>query len=375
MPCLMIFWIWVAVQFFNPWGLGVLPSFAAMKNYVMPILLFFITCFLLKPEELIFLPFVLLLLGIAEGSIANLDGYMGEGFVSSLHPRYNQTLGIAFRGDQYRPFGTTHLPGGAAALIAHSVLAVFLVLRRLQIKKPSGEFVHSRLWYLAIAAYFPLSIMTLIFSQVRIFMIRFVIIGLTGLILGGGKKLTSGLTYTIGLGFLLSLAFRSAPIDSDVDADRMERISHRFLSLGSRETWTGARQGAIESMLTLSETTTLGIGLSRVGASSSLWRARIDKDPHFSKKWGFADNVYRAIFTECGLAGLLSYLLLMTAIIVALVKQATYVSLLVAANCIIYILAGWGSEGILYLPDSAFFWTYVGLGLRYNTELAEDFQS
>jgi hypothetical protein len=46
-----LFWVWVAVQFFNPVGIGLLPSIASLKLHLMPYLCFFTVCFLLSERE------------------------------------------------------------------------------------------------------------------------------------------------------------------------------------------------------------------------------------------------------------------------------------------------------------------------------------
>jgi len=365
-PYLMLFWIWVGVQFLNPWGLGLLPSLAALKIYVMPMLVFFAVAFLLSDRELENIPFFILCLGLAEAIVATIDGALGDGYLPTLHPRYIATMSDRFVGMLYRPFGTTSLPGAPSVWMTHCLIAALLTLHGLNNNMRLSNL--AKLWRKTIATlFFPFAIATLILCQGRTMLLRFGLLTALGVILSGNKKAIAALAI-IGTPAVLSFPLldglaRDGTL-APADALRVLQITSRFTSLGSGDTWTTAREGALGAMLRLSEATNLGIGLSRVGAASSLWGAKIADDPVFGDDWSFADNLYRCLFTEVGIAGLSAYLLLLVAIVVLCLRRGTFAGRLIAVNCLVFCLAGFGSEGVLYQPDAAFFWLYAAWALR-----------
>ena len=191
-PYLMLFWIWVGVQFLNPWGLGLLPSLAALKIYVMPMLVFFAVAFLLSDRELENIPFFILCLGLAEAIVATIDGALGDGYLPTLHPRYIATMSDRFVGMLYRPFGTTSLPGAPSVWMTHCLIAALLTLHGLNNNMRLSNL--AKLWRKTIATlFFPFAIATLILCQGRTMLLRFGLLTALGVILSGNKKAIAAL--------------------------------------------------------------------------------------------------------------------------------------------------------------------------------------
>lgn len=370
-PLLTVFWMWVFLQFMNPWGLGLLPSLAALKIYLVPILVFFVVGYLLRAEELKRLPFLLVVMGLFMAAAAIVDGLLGENYLPRLNPGYGAAMMGRFSGILYRPFGFTALPGGPGVWMVHIGTAVGLLLYQLQ-KEGATMLQGNQLWqkpwfWRAIVGVFLVAaVITLLLCQVRSSLIRFLIIimgGFLGFGMRGFMRWIGGITIAA---VLVAGVFHMKGSSSvgGMDVKRVTQISDRFTSLSKTDTWKSARKGAWDAMVELSESTVLGIGLSRVGAASRIWSQQIAQDRMFGPEWSFADNVYRALFTEIGLGGLFAWLLLVGGIIVLLLQRGTREGRLVALCCVVYLVVGFASEGILYQPDASFFWLYVAYGLR-----------
>lgn len=369
---LMLFWLWVLVQFFNPWGLGFFPSLASLKIYVVPTLVFFIGAFFLTNEELLSVPFLVVTLGLFEASVATVDGIMGDSFVPSLHPRYIATMGVRFVGILYRPFGTTALPGGPAVWMTHCAVSALAVMHILRCRPDYGSAIKRVLQRTVVGLFYPLAISAIVLCQVRSTLVRFSLLTLLGVLMMGSRKALLGIgilvaSLVVGLPILDHFARQGGLGTSEVK--RAIKISERFTSLGDKSAWESAREGAWGAMVRLSKHTSLGIGLSRVGAAAGPWMQRIERDPVFGNQWSFADNVYRALFTEMGVGGLLSYLAVIATIMILALKRGTFEGRVGFLNCCVFILMGFGSEGVLYQPDATFFWFYAAWALRADARL------
>lgn len=370
-PLLIVFWMWVLLQFLNPWGLGLLPSLAAMKVYASPVLVFFIAGFLLKREELQRLPYLLVMIGLIMGLAAIIDGILGDHYLPRLHSGYNAAMMGRFSGDLYRPFGFTALPGGPGVWMVHTGTAAGLLLYQLDRHPQAWQQVRSwfrkpGVWKGIIGLFLITAVVTLLLCQVRSALIRFLILVLGSFAGFGWRGVTKWIIGIGVVGGLISMMMASGIDTSGIgfDPKRVVRITDRFTSLSKANTWKSAREGAWDGMVALSESTMLGIGLSRVGASSRIWAQQIEQDRQFGSEWSFADNVYRALFTEVGIGGLLAFLFMIGGIVVLLLQRGTREGRLVVLYCGVYLMTGFASEGILYQPDASFFWLYTAMALR-----------
>ncbi|MGZ6469349.1 MAG: O-antigen ligase family protein, partial [Bdellovibrionota bacterium] len=157
-----------------------------------------------------------------------------------------------------------------------------------------------------------------------------------------------------------------------IGKSQVKLLRERALTLLDQDVMARARGGAFDASLSLAERTPFGIGLSRVGAASAVWRNRIVADKYFNVRWSFADNLYRAVFTELGIFGLIFWLLLTVSISMFHIRNSfrkTYKSSaallwLCGAYPIVALIGGMGSEGILYNPTSGFFWLLLAIGLK-----------
>lgn len=366
---LLMFWLWVGVQFFNPWGLGFLPSVAGLKIHVIPMLMLFVAGYLLTDEELKSLPPLLLGMGLFQGAVALIDWWLGPQVLPLLHPRYQTVLLQFLQGFPYRPFGTTNLPGAPAMWMFHT-LTGSLILFHL-VSKRDVTILRPKIWSRLFVVFLPLALGTLLVCQVRASIVRFLAMIFAGTFVLGRKYVPAAVLAIAAVPLAMSFAPKKryeelVTTKDSGQAMRLQQALARLNTIGDSRSWQRAGGGswAINELIERASFTMAGNGLSRFGAAAAPWKALMDRDRHFKPRWSFSDNVFLALFTELGLGGLLAYLLLVSSVVWHLFDARTKLAWLCAGACGITVLSGLGSEGILFQPDASFFWMYAALGLR-----------
>ncbi len=366
---LLLFWLWVAIQFFNPWGLGLFPSIAGLKIHFTPMLMLFIVGYLLTNEELRSLPPLLMAMGLFQGIVALIDWHLGPQMLPMLHPRYQSTLVQFLQGFPYRPFGTTNLPGAPGLWMFHTLTAAMIMYHLASSGDPSVKWpkLTTRLFMLFV----PIALATLAVCQVRAGVIRFLAMTIGGtLVLGRrytGIAVLALIALPLAVAFSPELKIEEMVASQDKSpAFRLQQVFSRLGTLSESKSWDRARGGAfaIEDLAERANFSLVGNGLSRFGAAAAPWKALMNRDHLFKAKWSFSDNVLLALFTELGIGGVTAYLLLMAAVLWHLLQVGTKVAWLTAGACAVIVLSGMGSEGILFQPDASFFWFYAAFGLR-----------
>jgi hypothetical protein len=314
----------------------------------------------------------MLALGLFEGTVALIDWLVGPVGVSLLNPLYAQTLFNYLKGSPYRPFGTTHLPGNPGVWMYHCSVAAALslfLLREGWVRRPA-------LWRVITAVYVPVAAMTLIVCQIRLAIIRTALVIIGASFLAGRRQ---ALISLLIFGTLGTAYFVAPPTGVAEDVKQHTTLNERLLQAVSRartlergNTWTHARGGwAWQELARRARFSMTGVGLSRVGASSRPWQALIDQDRIFGPNWTFADNVVLAVFTELGVGGLLTYLLMNVGLLAQLAVGGSPFARLCFLNCALMLFSGYASEGILFQPDASFFWAFAAMGLRYRARQGE----
>lgn len=363
-----LFWIWVAVQFLNPWGLGLLPSIAGLKVYLIPLLVFFAVGIYMRDEELDMIPFLLLGMGIFESVVSVIDWLSGPMGLPMMHPKYAQVLWDFLQGFPYRPFGTTNLPGAPALWMFHCLTGALVALARLRNSRKKS----ATLWRIGFGVFVLCAFTTLIACQVRLSLLRFLALLSVGLFIVTPKK---AVIYTALIAGLIAWVLAANPTSYDEALskrsfvkieDRLTLAIARLATLKSAEQWSNARGGnwAVNELANRAAQTTSGIGLSRVGAAATPWVDRIQEDRYFTVAWGFADNLILALFTELGIGGVVGYVFLVLTVLVKLLGVGTRESLITGFACGLLFVSGWASEGILFQPDASMFWLTAAFGLR-----------
>ena len=363
---------WILIQYVNPWGIGLWPSIAGTKVYVSMMGLFFLIYHHFQKEDIdVFLRW-LLILGLFECAFSTWEFMYGQSFLLGLHPKYKivltSYLGTAF----YRPFGTTAVPGGPSvwAMLVLPVAGYFLAQKKI---KTLDRFLS--FGFLASA------VPTLIFCQVRTSIV-FGIIGFSLNFFRPGGHILRRIFY-LGLivgvfGFSANYFFDQAMLSkyswmARLSTAQRSTLLDRMSSLGKKDSYLKARENnAMKSTMALADVTLLGIGLSRVGAAAEVWTPRLMNEQYFGMRWAFADNLYKAIFTELGFFGFFAWLSFVGILFFDLVKGALRTSDVHSRSVIwlssisvgLLLIAGYGNEGVLYNPVSGFFWAMMSLGMK-----------
>lgn len=378
-PFIAVFVCWVLLQFLNPLGLGVLPSIAGLKVYLIPMIVCLLACHHMNDTAAERFTQILVILGAVMATAAFIEYVFFKNFLFNLHGGYVRAAKLdRFAGAFYRPFGFTEIPGKPSLFLA--MIAPFATYQLLSRHPLSTLRIKlTCLYFIAV------SIPVLIFCQTRVTMLQFLLLSLMVLAYDP-KKILGRFFGAAVVGFLIigGLLYFVAPKvmgSSGVSAGQIYVLEKRLSTLAQAETYTKSRHGATDRMALLAENYgVMGLGLSRTGAAAGYWSGRIRNHPYVDSSWAFADNLYYALMAEIGLVGLLSWLAMMGAIIYTTFKNAIsglrkggrpkprgFLAWTCGCLIVVILLSGMGSEGVLYNPVVAFLWAAAGLGLRKVT--------
>lgn len=369
---LIIFWISVLVQFFNPWGIGFLPSLAALKTYAVPVLpLLMIAYFLTEDETKTLMP-VLFACALIQCIVTTIDWFSGGLLWATFSPYYVQRYESVFSlgpmiSSTYRPYGTTSVPGSPASWVTFGTMALLLIdwawfkkrLSRLSIITTS----------IAVFVFGILGVTTVLACGVRSILVRVAGLLVVTFLFKDFRKgvITILLLIASWVGLLSSIELLKSNMVMDplIQEGILTKLE-RFATLGKATTFTEARQGALTRMNRLADHTIMGIGLSRVSGHSTPWASQAKQERVFRTNFSFADNVYNFLFNELGLLGLISYLILIAIVTYCMVTKMPQMGPAPIVYVLLTVISGFGSEVPFAQPDASIFWLIVGIGLCHN---------
>ena len=132
---------------------------------------------------------------------------------------------------------------------------------------------------------------------------------------------------------------------------------------------SNARRGSLNRLLEYATVVPFGAGFSRVGASAGAFLDLQKTDPHFPKRYFFSDNLFVLLVIEIGIPGLL----IVTAMILSILyigfrvwrteerPQILGPQMAIFSSLVAIALGSYGAEGIVYNPESCFFWLFSGV--------------
>ncbi len=357
---------WIFIMLFNPYSLSLVSSIAGSKVYISMFLLYFFGYYLvnsLKDVKRLFAVFAVL--GAVQTVFTIYQGLRGPSSVLSLHPGYSiplQKMGSY----AFRPFGLTNLPGGPSVYIFMVLpfLAYFIYYTRSQ---------WIRLFSILLP---PLIGVALFMCQIRsaiakavIAMVLFIFTMSTGRI---PVSLSRRALYLVGAASLCCVtvfAMLSILGHSAESYEDNERSLERSLSTFDFEAMSNARRGSMGRFLQYASDVPFGAGFSRVGASAGAFLDLQKTDPHFPQRYFFSDNLFILLVIEIGIPGLL----IVTAMILSVLyigfriwrteerPQILGAQMAIYASLMAIALGSYGAEGIVYNPESCFFWLFSGV--------------
>lgn len=371
--------IWFFLELFNPNGAGIFASLATAKFYIFPFLLFFL--FLNNPinfnekksQFLIFYVYLALVFIAILTIVQNIYGadFMDtvSPYYSSLFPKYN-----VFRGAQFRPWGTSFVPGGMGVFY-FLMIGIFFLIRPslmtqnigvrslLALMKWSGLiliFFSSFIGQVRSATLKMAGIMMIfvflkfIGSKVKA---RWAMIGVVCLILGGGL-------FSMNLSLIL-------PEEANIDS-----ALNRWDGLSSSKV-SDHRAGLNELLDNLSERVDLPFGFGMGMTQSFLPAYQARRDQYIDKpSWWFwtMDNLWAFLILELGI-GSIFYMALILGLNMSLFSMLFTVykwkdnesfTMLVLSFTLVFVVTvfSWGAVNIPFNPVSFFYWMWAALGFN-----------
>ncbi len=376
--------IWVSLLVFSPYTASIFVGVASLKIHLSMIPLYFVG-FLFASSADTPRRFIRALTVVWCFAFAlTLVQYMGG--PGSLFDFSGPALSRFAYFHEWRPFGTTALPGGEAvfALLALP-FAFYLVL--------SGRHRLRDPWIVAtivgsLAVFFVSGVRQLFLGSLL------AIMSIIGLQLIRGRGRAFGVSVVLaGLGtatyigvaqYVLPAAQSSLEETTGIpEIWRRRNPLDRFQTLLLAETYRTARRGGIALVWNRIRTAPLGAGLGRTGSAASALGGALEQDrfdASLQDRFGFQDNFFAAMIVETGIPGTL----FLTIILVGLGLRAVRLSRraptvedsvfgsLVAGYMLAMLVMSWGSQPLLANPTIAFFWFLGGMAGRrlYEIEAA-----
>ncbi|MCC6138623.1 MAG: hypothetical protein IT287_08315 [Bdellovibrionaceae bacterium] len=357
---------WVIVTCFNPYSLSVVSNIAGAKVYVSMFLLYFFGYYLtqsLRDVKKLFTLFSIL--AVIQMIFTIYQGMIGPTSVTTLHPGYQVQLN-KFIGYAFRPFGLTHIPGGPSVYIYTAL--PFIVY----------SIYASRRWIVQFfyVSVLPLMGLSLVMCQVRSAIAKAVF----SLIIFVGTMLTSKLpisfakkAYTLaGSAVLTGLTLFAMTYLFDLSVksyEDNEMSIDRSFSTFDMNAISVARRGAMDRFITYLRVVPFGAGFSRVGASAGAFEDVHKTDTFFAKGYFFSDNLFVHLLVELGLPGVFILTLLIGSVLFIGIKiwrtesraQLIGPQMAILSSLVAIAAGSYGAEGIIYNPESCFFWLFAGV--------------
>ncbi len=297
---------------------------------------------------------------------------LGPASVLDLSPRAWQNVSYYH---EWRPFGTSAVPGGASVFaFLCAPAAVVLLLAR----TPRSVKV------LAVAA-LTLAAGAFIVSGIRQTLLgtALALVAMTALLMSRGRG-TAGvalsLVAVLSLGAWTAVQTWLRPMSTEA-VDREERapdvwrerdVTDRIRTLGARRTYTEARVGVLGRITARATRFPFGAGLGRTSSTAGTFAASYASDPQSARiqaEVGWSDNFFADMISETGIPGAIMLTTILLGMLWGALRLAwsaadPTVAITAAAFAGFYvsILAmSWGSQPLLANPITAFFWTFSGI--------------
>ena len=368
--------VWVSLLVFSPYTASIFVGVASLKIHLSMIPLYFIG-FLFASSADTPRRFIRALTVVWCFTFAlTLVQYMGG--PGSLFDFSGPALSRFAYFHEWRPFGTTAIPGGEAVFALMALpFALYLVL--------SGRHRLRDPWIIATIV---ASLAVFFVSGVRqLFLGSFImLLGMMGLQVMRGRGRAFGVSVALaGLGavtyigvaeYVLPAAQVSLQDATGIpDLWRERNPLDRFQTLLQGETYRSARKGAIPLVWNRMKSAPLGVGLGRTGSAASALGSNLTGDrfnAQLQKEFGFQDNFFAAMIVETGIPGTLLLTIMMIGLgiqAVRLSRQAptledSVFGALVAGYMLSIFVMSWGSQPLLANPTLAFFWFLGGMASR-----------
>ncbi len=373
-PLILAYAAWIVLEVFNPYSPGLLPSLAAFKTHLTMIPLYFIGAALIREKrDLVVFLVALSALALVPYAAAILQYVAGPQSVLDLSPRFWQNISFYH---EWRPFGTSAVPGGAS-VFAFLLTPLALLLLIAPEQKP-------RVRYLA-ALSIALATGTFIVSGVRQMILGCVLAILVMAALQLTRGRSRGIVAVIFVGAVGAAAYLGiqtylTPISTQnvkkyVQAPeiwRQRNVVDRLLTMTNTGLYFEARQGAPAAIWYRMVHYPFGAGLGRTGSGAGAFMAQINADPRsadIEREVGWSDNFYADEIVEAGIPGVVMWTTMLLGFIAAAIRLArrardpliASAAAAIAGLFFTYFIISWGSQPLLSNPTLAYFWFLAGV--------------
>ena len=369
--------VWFIFLLFNPNGPGPLLSFAASKYFIFPFLFFYAVSqskIYFSSDTLDKLFFISSSILILTGALSVIQLLEGESFMYKVTNNY-KTLFAHFNyfyGEFFRPWGTSHQPGGMST---YFFLSLPLIFHSANTKRKNLKGIVFSLTLVS-------SVVTLFLCNVRSAMIKFAALLFTSslaILLYTKNKLN----IFRGLVLMMIIMIPGFFYMADKQTDLMSKFDfsynlNRLQELTSIEEVKGQRSGfneifeGVVNQIDLPLGEGLGISSGMLKGIKSYRSKRFHKGLYYY--WS-RDNLYYFLFLELGL-GAITFFLIMLVNSLYLIKMYLFAHkhknhklakhlASVASLSLLLIIFNWGAVGFTFNPESFFFWFYAGIA--YNS--------
>ncbi len=368
--------IWISLLVFSPYTASIFVGVASLKIHLSMIPLYFLGFLFASHVDVS--PRFLRALTIVWCFTFGLTLLQYVGGPGSLFDFSGPALSRFSYFHEWRPFGTTALPGGQAvfALLALP-FALYLVL--------SGRYRFRDPWIVLTVVG---SLAVFFVSGVRqLFLGSFIVVmGMMGLQIIRGRGRVAGVAVALaGFGTVTYIGVAEyvlpaaqASLEEAVDIPEIWRQRNpldRFEALLESGTYRTARRGGVALVWSRIKSAPLGVGLGRTGSAASALGSTLSDSPfnaQLQEEFGFQDNFFAAMIVETGLPGtiMLTFILLGLGVRAARLSRRAPTAedsafgALVAGYMLALFVMSWGSQPLLANPTLAFFWFLGGMASR-----------
>jgi hypothetical protein len=376
--------LWFTFLLFNPNGPGPLLSFGAVKYFIFPFLFFYAITqskIYFSSETVDRLFFIVTIILIFTGVLSTVQLFQGESFMYKISNNYKTLFSHFddFYGIFFRPWGTSHQPGGMST---YFFLSLPLIFHSTQTKRKNVKGILLSLTIIS-------SIVTLFLCNVRSAMIKYAaLMFFSSIMILLYTKNKFNLIRGIILMFLLitpGVLYMGSNQSNLMDKFDFSYNLRRLQELGSIEGVKEQRSGfssildGIVNKIDLPLGEGLGISTGMLPGIKAYRNSRIHKGKYYF--WS-RDNFYYFIFLELGIGALL-YILIMVVNSLYLFKMYLYAhrkknhklaKLLANVTMLSFLLIifNWGGVGFSFNPESFFFWFYVGIAYNSYSKFYEE---
>ena len=365
---------WIVLETLNPYSPGLLPSLAAFKTHLTMIPLYFIGAAVVRSRrDVVLLCAALSAIALVPFVSALAQYAAGPQSVLDLSPRFWQNISFYH---EWRPFGTSAVPGGASvfAFLATPLALLLLVapeqrswvrwLAGLTVALAAGTFIVSGVRQMILGCALAILVMA------ALLVTRGRSRGLAGV---GFVALAGTAAYAGIQAWLTPISvenvrkYAAAP-----DIWRQRNVVDRLLTMTQTGTLLAARQGAPAAIWYRATRYPFGAGLGRTGSGAGAFMAEITADPKsaaIERAVGWSDNFFADEIVEAGIPGVLIWTVILVGLVVGAVRLAgrardpftASAAAAIAGLFFTYFVISWGSQPLLANPTLAYFWLLAGV--------------